>query len=713
MMTPDAADTNPLLAAALDYAARGWAVVPLHTPLPDGHCDCRKQSCDAVGKHPRTKDGLKSATTDPAKIRRWWGMWPASNIGIRTGEIRPGWYLSVLDVDTKAGGQESLENLEGIHGKLPDTRHSLTGGGGDHYVFEGDQPMKTTSGRLSSGLDTRGGGGSFGPGYIVAPPSRHRSGREYVWELSSPEACAPPPSWLLAMVNGPTVVGGRGPEPAGERIVDGQAGGAGRKKTLHSIGRTMRAREMTFEEILAALVVVNERRCDPPLDEKDVRRVAEHAARVPPGRSPEYEAKAQPREREPGEDDDQPPPPWWEGHTLVYDKHGKLKNTFANLCTVLRFAPTYQGKYSYDEMLLRPVREGKPMSDGDVGHLREELEKLYSLTPETGNIHQALLTVAEERRFHPVRHYLTELPSWDGVCRIDSLIGTVLKIGRGQDPQLATSLLRKWFISAVARAMKPGCKCDTALVLVGDQGLKKSMFFEMLAGPWFGDSRMDIENKDSVLQLHATWIYEWGEIEEITGRKQADTVKKFLSVRRDLLRPPYARGVDFYPRACVIVGTTNNPEFLNDPTGDRRFWIIELAEETDIKLLLEWRDALWAEALAAYHAGETWHLDRGEEASRAEDARAHHIHDPWEPLIAEWLEHPVQRHLQFFTTSDILTGALAMRKAEIRREHETRVGIVMRTLRWTPRRLRKGVERTRGYLRPGKETETDPVGAIT
>jgi hypothetical protein len=98
---------NPLLEAALDYAGMGWRVFPLHSPTAD-ECSCGKPDCRRVGKHPRTSNGLKDASTDPAIIRRWWERWPAANVGIATG---PESGVFVLDVDGKQG-EESLIELE-------------------------------------------------------------------------------------------------------------------------------------------------------------------------------------------------------------------------------------------------------------------------------------------------------------------------------------------------------------------------------------------------------------------------------------------------------------------------------------------------------------------------------------------------------------------------------------------------------------------------
>jgi hypothetical protein len=91
---------NPQLAAALDYATRGWPVVPLHTLDEAGRCSCQKPKC-SVGKHPRTENGHHDATTDKGIIEAWWQKWPDANVGLRTGEASG---TVVLDVDPRNGG---------------------------------------------------------------------------------------------------------------------------------------------------------------------------------------------------------------------------------------------------------------------------------------------------------------------------------------------------------------------------------------------------------------------------------------------------------------------------------------------------------------------------------------------------------------------------------------------------------------------------------
>jgi hypothetical protein len=157
-----------MLASALDYASVGWHVIPLHHPLEDGGCSCRR-NCESPYKHPRTRNGLDDATTDEATIQRWWGRGPWSNIGIVTG-ARSG--IVVLDVD----GPEGLDNwdeLEQRHGSTPSSFLVTTPRGGIHlYLAHPGRRVPNSAGKLARNVDVRGDGG-----YVVAPPSRSAGGR--------------------------------------------------------------------------------------------------------------------------------------------------------------------------------------------------------------------------------------------------------------------------------------------------------------------------------------------------------------------------------------------------------------------------------------------------------------------------------------------------------------------------------------------------------
>ena len=195
--------------AALGYVGRGWPVLPCHH-MTAGGCSCGRADCSSPGKHPRTRTGLTEATTDPDQVARWWRRWPQSNVGIRTGAESA---LVVVDVDPGHDGVASLRALVDQHDRLPSGLRVRTGSGGWHLYFAHPGGVVANSaGRLGPGLDMRGDGG-----YVIAPPSNHRSGGAY----SFVDADAPVPEmpeWLDRLVRPPERRVERDPIHIGEAV---------------------------------------------------------------------------------------------------------------------------------------------------------------------------------------------------------------------------------------------------------------------------------------------------------------------------------------------------------------------------------------------------------------------------------------------------------------------------------------------------------------
>ncbi|WP_235827720.1 bifunctional DNA primase/polymerase [Acetivibrio saccincola] len=262
-----------MMDAALKYAEANIPVIPLHWICEDGSCSCKKgQQCDSKGKHPLYTGWYKNSTADVEQIRKWWTKTPYANIGIPTGE-KSGWL--VLDVDD--GGDETISALEATHGKLPDTVTAVTGSGGRHYVFKYPKgrsiPNKT---KFAPGLDTRSTGG-----LIVVAPSIHVSGNRYEWiKDHSPfdRTPAEAPEWLLKLMEKVEVL----LTPFEGSSIAAEIKEGSRNSTLTSLAGTMRARGMTEESIYAALLAENNARCNPPLDEVEVRKIAHSVSRYQP-----------------------------------------------------------------------------------------------------------------------------------------------------------------------------------------------------------------------------------------------------------------------------------------------------------------------------------------------------------------------------------------------------------------------------------------------
>ncbi len=264
---------NRLLEAALSYAGRGMAVFPVYEPAKDGLCSCGK-ACGRPGKHPRTPNGFKAATTDPTQIQKFWTDSSGANIGniLEADEV-------VIDVDPRSGGDKNLDKLVQRLGPLSATVTTETGGDGEHYRFRLPARMRLPK-QLAPGVELKG----CGTGYVLLPPSLHASGNLYEWA----RYCAPeeqivaqlPKAWLQETCR-LSELPGRAASRLPEEIPEGE-----RNARLFSVGCWMRRTGATEDEILEALRALNGRRCRPPLEDEEVRDIAASAARYAPAHVP-------------------------------------------------------------------------------------------------------------------------------------------------------------------------------------------------------------------------------------------------------------------------------------------------------------------------------------------------------------------------------------------------------------------------------------------
>jgi bifunctional DNA primase/polymerase-like protein/AAA domain-containing protein/primase-like protein len=274
-MRPPTTSTT-MLTAALEYVAHGVRVFPVWGVTDDGGCRCGGAECKNTGKHPLGRlapNGFKDATTDEAQIREWWEQEPNANIGTPT-ETRV-----VLDVDPRHGGDKTLAALEGRYGALPVTALIFTGGGGRHYHFAmpADHAIPSSAGKLGAGLDIRGVGG-----YVLLPPSKHASGRNYHDDIDCALFEAPlaaVPEWMRLMLAGPASPNGGPATEATDWAAllagapEGERHAVATRIAGHYLGKGLAASEV--EEILLGYCA----RCSPsPFPTDEARRIVRDLA---------------------------------------------------------------------------------------------------------------------------------------------------------------------------------------------------------------------------------------------------------------------------------------------------------------------------------------------------------------------------------------------------------------------------------------------------
>jgi hypothetical protein len=311
-----------------------------------------------------------------------------------------------------------------------------------------------------------------------------------------------------------------------------------------------------------------------------------------------------------------------------------------------------------------------------------------------------LIQVAHEHPYDPVALYLEHVAATVAPAYIGGLATAYLRPEDSQagGPTIYDEMLRCTLIGAVKRVFEPGCKHDTACVLMGDQGARKSSFWAALGGAFFSDALGDISSKDDLMVLHRSWIMEWAELDHIMGRKHAGQIKSFLSQGTDLFRVPYGKATEAFPRRGIIVGSTNRSTgFLVDDTGNRRFWVIPTtrteSQPIDTPTLMAERDAIWSAAVHAYREKQPNYLPPELAVLVSQENESYQVENPWKAPIADWLNQPSNQGIEL-TSEKILSNAIAKPVERQTRVDQMQVAAIMRDMGYGKvRRTIAGVQR--------------------
>lgn len=330
---------------------------------------------------------------------------------------------------------------------------------------------------------------------------------------------------------------------------------------------------------------------------------------------------------------------------LETTKNGKNLNTINNIITILKNDPNLKGKIAFNEFTQRPMLTGKTpwaktpkiWGDEDDANLRNYIEKVYGIKGEKP-IKDAWTIVLYENMFHPIRDYIKSI-EWDRNKRVETLFIDYLG---AEDSDYIREVTKCTLIGAVERVFEPGAKFDTAIVLIGAQGKGKTEIVKRLGGEWFNNSLTTFKGKEAYEQLQGSWIIELGELEAMRNI-DLNTVKHFMSKTEDNFRGAYARHVKCNKRQCIFIGTSNTYDFLKDPTGDRRFYPIDL-DKTEITksifkdLTKEEIGQIWAEAYYLYKNGEESYIsDEAILYIAKKEQQGHREDSPFQGLIENYL----------------------------------------------------------------------------
>lgn len=333
---------------------------------------------------------------------------------------------------------------------------------------------------------------------------------------------------------------------------------------------------------------------------------------------------------------------------------GKPAKTAQNMVVVLKHDPIIKGRIYRDTFAERLMGQGPlPWSkrasnqtsfaweDPDDQGLALYVERVLGFSSER-QLRMALSEVAEANARNPVASYLNSL-AWDGTPRLDTLY---IDYMGAEDCAFIRMVARKALVAAVARAMTERVKFDYMTVLFSQQqGIGKSTLFRKLGREWFSDSIKTFEGKEAEELIQGKWIVEIAELQAF-NRVDINRIKQFLSKEDDQYRAAYGHHVKNQMRRTVFFGTTNDHEYLHDPTGNRRFWPVDARPKHATKnvfhdLTDEEIDQIWAEAVMRWRMGETLYLSKEMEIEAEKRRQEHLVRDPLEGLIEEFIHMPV------------------------------------------------------------------------
>ena len=303
--------------------------------------------------------------------------------------------------------------------------------------------------------------------------------------------------------------------------------------------------------------------------------------------------------------------------SLEQTEKGKVSNAAANYKRVFQLDPLLKGAIRKNLLtervdIVKPLgwyRDSPTLTDVDIKYLLLYFEENYGLTIEK-KIQDAVMVIANENRYHPVRDFLNAL-QWDGTERIRYCLHRFL--GADTDDYTCEAM-RLFLLGAISRAFRPGCKFEIMLCLVGGQGAGKSTFFRLLAvkDEWFSDDLRKLDDDNVYRKLQGHWIIEMSEMIATANAKSIEEIKSFLSRQKEVYKIPYETHPEDRLRQCVFGGTSNALDFLPlDRSGNRRFLpVMVYPEQAEVHILDDeaasraYMEQLWAEAMTIYRSGD-------------------------------------------------------------------------------------------------------------
>lgn len=385
----------------------------------------------------------------------------------------------------------------------------------------------------------------------------------------------------------------------------------------------------------------------------------------------------------------------------------KLKPLPGNFNTVLADPELCNYAIAYDSFLGKVVIRdngaiNSPWIVADrfsIQAIRDVLSKDCRFTSVPFNeIQSAIEYVARNNQIDTLQEYMdATIPEWDGVPRVDQFFRDYCG---AEDSEYSTVLGRYTFGMLWARGINPDpVKADICPVLIGAQGIRKSSFVEALALERNFFQHIDFQKEDKELAklIRGRTVIEVPEMVGLTKR-QAGELKAFLALDTDVTRVLYSDDQFYYVRRCLIFMTTNKKQFLDDPTGNRRYAPIEVTR-CDEEMLKRDLLQLYAEGRVIFERDGGKKLHEDVEAITQYKNAKYNVAEAW----TDELEDILEVYGNKFISLQEVKGKLGFEDcSRFTQKHRAQLDTAMDKLGWEPCRIRLNNHRLHGWKPKGE-----------
>ena len=344
-----------------------------------------------------------------------------------------------------------------------------------------------------------------------------------------------------------------------------------------------------------------------------------------------------------------------DGFAVNLDNLKKILNGDSKLKGAIQY-----NVFTYEIDVTRPMKlNGRILSgaidDLIIREIRAYIATKYKMDYKKPDIADILEVVAGEHSYNPLKDYLESCESEykELVNQRDpfDILRHYLNI---KDDEYNRIIMDLFFRGAVAKVFDPTIKFDFVLDLTGRQGVGKTQFFEGLFTHKYFTTVETFTDKDDKARMVRNWcVFD----DEMVASKKASfsELKKFITETKLEFRPPYASSDRRLPKSFIIVRATNDHDYLNDLTGERRFLVAEVHKDTAYKGR-KWtekdRRAFWGAMVVAWRANRVLNLtDEQEKLVNEVRSRYKFVDEIFED-VERYLEIPYPKNMYQFPATD-------------------------------------------------------------